>query len=118
MPCPFANWKNQVLFMPDVIINMDDMDAIFFVTDVMGIHRESVSVELTREDPGSINRTGGGIIELTVPETRSAQDFDSELLDIVASQNRPSDAGHSGTDLVERQQVRGPRRRRNQAQQS
>ena len=79
MPCPYHDWNNQVLFMPDVIINMDDMDAIFSVTDVMGIHRESVSVELTREDPGSINRTGGGIIELTVPETRSAQDFASEL---------------------------------------
>ncbi len=65
--------------MPDVIINMDDMAAIFSVTDAMGIHRESVSVELTREDPGSINRTGGGTIELTVPETRSAQEFASEL---------------------------------------
>ena len=75
MPCPHG----QVLFMPDVIINMDDMDAIFSVTDAMGIHRESVSVELTREDPGSINRTGGGTIELTVPESRSAQEFASEL---------------------------------------
>ena len=65
--------------MPDVIINMDDMAAIFAVTDVMGIHRESVSVDLTREDPGSINRTGAGVIELTVPETRSAQDFATEL---------------------------------------
>ena len=54
--------------MPDVIINMDDMAAIFAVTDVMGIHRESVSVDLTREDPGSINRTGAGVIELTVPD--------------------------------------------------
>ena len=65
--------------MPDVIINMDDMAAIFSVTDAMGIHRESVSVELTREDPGSINRSGAGVIELTVPETRSAEDFASEL---------------------------------------
>ncbi len=65
--------------MPDVIINMDDMAAIFSVTDAMGIHRESVSVELTREDPGSINRSGSGVIELTVPETRSAEDFASEL---------------------------------------
>ena len=65
--------------MPDVIINMDDMAAIFSVTDAMGIHRESVSVELTREDPGAINRSGAGVIELTVPETRSAEDFASEL---------------------------------------
>jgi DNA-binding NarL/FixJ family response regulator len=65
--------------MPDVIINMDDMTAIFVVTDVMGIHRESVSVELTKEDPGSINRTGAGVIELTIPESRSAEEFASEL---------------------------------------
>ena len=77
-PCIF-HINRKVLIMPDVIINMDDMDAIFSVTDVMGIHRESVSVELTREDPGSINRTGGGTIELTVPESRSAQEFASEL---------------------------------------
>jgi len=74
---PYAHQKDSK--MPDVIINMDDMAAIFLVTDVMGIHRESVSVELTREDPGSINRTGGGIIEITIPESRSAQDFASEL---------------------------------------
>ena len=65
--------------MADVIINMDDMAAIFVVTDVMGIHRESVSVDLTREDPGSISRTDRGVIELTLPETRSAQEFASEL---------------------------------------
>ena len=34
--------------MPDEIITMDDMAAIFSVTDEMGIHRESVRVELTK----------------------------------------------------------------------
>ena len=61
--------------MPDVIINMADMGAIFSVTDIMGIHRESVSVELTKEDPGSINRADGGIIEITIPETGSVEEF-------------------------------------------
>ena len=76
---PYAHYiRHKDLTMPDVIINMDDMAAIFLVTDVMGIHRESVSVELTKEDPGSIYRTGG-IIEITIPESRSAQDFASEL---------------------------------------
>ena len=57
--------------MPDGIINMTDMGIIFSVTDAMGIHRESVSVELTKEDPGSINRADGGKIEITIPETLS-----------------------------------------------
>ena len=31
--------------MPDEIIRMTDMNVIFNVTDRMGIHRESVTVE-------------------------------------------------------------------------
>ena len=57
------------------IINMDDMNVIFSVTDLMGIHRESVSVELTKEDPGSISREDGGRIEITIPETGATADF-------------------------------------------
>ena len=33
------------------IITMEDMAVVFSVTDDFGIHRESVSVELAREDP-------------------------------------------------------------------
>ncbi len=52
--------------MPDEIITMQDMGVIFSVTDPMGIHRESVSVELTKEDPGSIGRSSSGVVEITV----------------------------------------------------
>ena len=65
--------------MPDEIINMADMGAIFSVTDQMGIHRESVRVELTKEDPGSIGSAPGGIIEITVPESGSVQEFSQRL---------------------------------------
>ena len=34
------------------LITMDDMAVVFSVTDDFAIHRESVSVELAREDPG------------------------------------------------------------------
>ena len=61
--------------MPDGIINMTDMGIIFSVTDAMGIHRESVSVELTKEDPGSINRADGGKIEITIPEAGTVEEF-------------------------------------------
>ena len=61
--------------MPDEIINMTDMEIIFSGPDAMGIHRESVSVELTKEDPGSINRAGGGNIEITIPETGTVEEF-------------------------------------------
>ena len=65
--------------MPDEIINMADMEVIFSVTDTMGIHRESVSVELTKEDPGSISRADGGIIEITIPETGTVEEFAQRL---------------------------------------
>ena len=65
--------------MPEGIIDMQDMDQIFSVTDPLGIHRESVRVELSKEDPGSIGRTDGGIIEITVPETGAIKDFIQRL---------------------------------------
>ena len=61
--------------MPDQIINMSDMAAVFSVTDQMGIHRESVRVELTKEDPGSIGRTGDNTIEITLPATEPLEEF-------------------------------------------
>ena len=67
--------------MPEGIIDMQDMDLIFSVTDPLGIHRESVRVDLSKEDPGSIGRTEGGIIEITVPETGPIQEFIQRLQD-------------------------------------
>ena len=65
--------------MADEIITMDDMAAIFAVTDDMGIHRESVRVELTKEDPGSIAQGAGGLIEITIPSSTPSQNFAEEL---------------------------------------
>lgn len=58
---------------------MQDMDVIFSVTDIMGIDRESVSVELSKEDPGLINKSDGGIIEITIPETGTVEEFAQRL---------------------------------------
>ena len=65
--------------MPDGIIDMQDMGVIFSVTDLMGIHRESVSVELTKEDPGLINKSDRGIIEITIPKTGTVEEFSQRL---------------------------------------
>ncbi len=66
--------------MPDdnetfTIITMEDMAAVFAVTDDFAIHRESVSVELAREDPGKINITADGKVEITLPASVSPQDY-------------------------------------------
>ena len=65
--------------MPEGVIDMSDMEVIFSVTDAMGIHRESVRVDLGREDPGVIAKDPGGMIEITVPETQTIQDFRGRL---------------------------------------
>ena len=65
--------------MPEGLIDMEDMEVIFSVTDTMGIHRESVRVDLAKEDPGSIGKSTGGLIEITVPESKSIQEFSRQV---------------------------------------
>ncbi len=78
--------------MAEELIGMDDMAAIFEVTDALGIHRESVRVELTKEDPGSIRKAGGGMVEITLPVNESAEVFCRKLrIDLEAMGYEPSD---------------------------
>ena len=69
----------EVQRMPEDVIDMSDMAVIFAVTDAMGIHRESVRVELGKEDPGSIGKDSGGLIEITVPESQTIKEFCGRL---------------------------------------
>ena len=57
------------------IISMSDMGLIFEVTDDHGIDRESIRVDLTKEDPGSVRKSEAGMIEITVPLTTSLEDW-------------------------------------------
>lgn len=49
-------------------IRQEDMEAIFAVTDELGIHRESITVPLGRRDPGGVRDLGRGNVEITAPE--------------------------------------------------
>ena len=55
------------------------MEAIFEGTDSLGIHRESVRVELTKADPGSIQRVADGLVEITLPVYERAEVFCRKL---------------------------------------
>ena len=66
--------------MPEGLIDMQDMEVIFSVTDTMGIHRESVRVDLAKEDPGSIGKGAGGLIEITIPESKSIRGCDPAVV--------------------------------------
>ena len=65
--------------MADGIIDMQDMETIFSVTDAFGIHRESVSVELTKEDPGLVQSGPNRSVEITMPATGTVAEFAQRL---------------------------------------
>ena len=60
------------------IITMEDMAVVFSVTDDFGIHRESVSVDLAREDPGEVI-VDRGKVEITLPASQTPDDFASTI---------------------------------------
>ena len=60
------------------IITMEDMAVVFSVTDDFGIHRESVSVDLAREDPGEVS-VDGGKVEITLPASQTPAGFASTI---------------------------------------
>ena len=61
--------------MLEDIIGMREMEAIFDVTDGLGIHREQVSVPLGKEDPGAVRRLDTGEIEIVVPLTVPVEEW-------------------------------------------
>ncbi len=79
--------------MAEELISMDDMATIFEVTDALGIHRESVRVELAKEDPGSIQKVADGMVEIMLPVNESAEVFCRKLrIDREAMGFEPSDS--------------------------
>ena len=62
------------------IITMEDMAAVYEVTDGLGIDRESLNVELAKEDPGLWGRGDGGmmkreVLQITLPLTTPLEEW-------------------------------------------
>lgn len=56
--------------MSSEIIDMEDMAMVYEITDEFGIDRESITVDLTKEDPGRVDFSQGQwamVLPLTVP---------------------------------------------------
>lgn len=60
-------------------IRQEDMEAVFALTDVLGIHRESITVPLARRDPGGV-RQAGSMLEITVPESQDVSPWVDDTL--------------------------------------
>lgn len=60
--------------MNEEIIGMDDMMAVYEVTDRFGIDRETITVPLEKEGTGDVRRDGAGV-EIVVPATMAAKEW-------------------------------------------
>ncbi len=61
--------------LTDDIIGMDDMMAIYEVTDLFGIDRESISVPLDKEGMGGAATLGDGTLEIRAPSEAPTRDW-------------------------------------------
>jgi hypothetical protein len=60
------------------MITQQDMEAIYTVTDALGVSREAITVPLGRKDPGEV-RDRGGQLRITLPASVPTAEWLSTL---------------------------------------
>ncbi|MGH7355271.1 MAG: hypothetical protein ACRELS_11955 [Candidatus Rokuibacteriota bacterium] len=71
--------------MPLEVVTMREIDAIFAVTDPLGIHREQLVIPLGPDTPGRVRRLPSGKFEITVESTRPLDEWLKELPALIAA---------------------------------
>ncbi|MEK7714096.1 MAG: hypothetical protein AAB387_01445 [candidate division NC10 bacterium] len=64
---------------------MREIDAIFAVTDGLGIHRERLMIPLGPASPGRVRRLPNGKLEITVDAERPIEEWVKELPGLIAA---------------------------------
>lgn len=64
---------------------MREIDAIFAVTDALGIHREMLVIPLGPASPGRVRRLPSGKLEITVEANRPIEEWVKELPALIAA---------------------------------
>jgi hypothetical protein len=67
------------------VVTMKEIDAIFEVTDALGIHREMLTIPLGPGKPGRVRRLPGGKLEIIVDAERPLAEWLQELPRLIAS---------------------------------
>jgi hypothetical protein len=62
---------------------MKEIDAIFAVTDALGIHRESLVIPLGPATPGRVRRLPNGKYEIVVDAARPIEEWVKELPSLI-----------------------------------
>ena len=67
------------------VVTMKEIDAVFAVTDALGIHREKLVIPLGPRSPGRVRKLPNGKLEITVDAERPIEDWVKELPALIAS---------------------------------
>jgi len=65
------------------VVTMKEIDAIFAVTDSLGLHRESLVIPLGPVTPGRVRRLPNGKLEITVEAARPLDEWLAELPSLI-----------------------------------
>ena len=66
-------------------VGMKEINAIFAVTDGLGIHRESLVIPLGPATPGRVRRLPTGKLEIVVEASRPVDEWLKELPALIAA---------------------------------
>ena len=66
-------------------VGMKEINAIFEVTDGLGIHREMLVIPLGPAAPGRVRRLPSGKLEITVEATRPIHEWLKDLPALIAA---------------------------------
>jgi hypothetical protein len=67
------------------VVTMKEIDAIFAVTDALGIHRETLVIPLGPASPGRVRRLPSGKLEITVDAVRPVEEWLRDLPGLIAA---------------------------------
>jgi hypothetical protein len=71
--------------MPLDVVSMKEIDAIFAVTDALGVHREALVIPLGPASPGRVRKLLNGKFEITVESERPLDEWLTELPALIAA---------------------------------
>ena len=67
------------------VVTMKEIDAIFEVTDGLGIHREMLVIPLGPGSPGRVRKMPSGKLEIVVDAERPIEEWVKELPRLIAA---------------------------------
>ena len=66
-------------------VTMKEIEAIFAVTDALGIHREKLVIPLGPATPGRVRKLPSGKLEITVDAARPIEEWVRELPGLITA---------------------------------